>query len=178
MLAIATIAMWVIAIVLHPTLPQSIPLHFDIGGMPDRFGPPTFSNWFLLPVIGTATALLMVGLTPGTRWLLRTVPGIVNVPRKDELLALPLDAQRRALAPLSAMLDWISILIVVGFAAILVGTERVANGAWKTLPSWPLLGFIPLLLGVVLVGHLAIRSRIRTETLIQTALSQQVSSPR
>ncbi len=51
-----------------PSLPPSIPLHFNINGLPDRTGPPT--GLFILPVIG------------GLVWLVNSlVGGILHVRR-------------------------------------------------------------------------------------------------
>ncbi len=141
-LLLSVAGMWTTALVLHPMLPARIPLHFDLSGVLDRFGSPSFANWFLLPIIGTVIPFFLVGISFAMWWLLRTVPGIMNLPRKDELLALPLDAQRRALFPIEAVMTWISIAMMIGFAGLLFGTERVATEAWRTLHSWPLFAFI------------------------------------
>lgn len=164
-LVLTIVAMWTVAVVLHPMLPARIPLHFDFDGTPDRFGRPDFFGWFLLPTLGTIIPLILLGVCALTDWLLRTVPSIVNVPRKAQLLALPLDARRRALQPLNWMMAWLSIVIGWGFIAIQYGTERVANGAWPTLPLWIALVLFALILTVVVGFHFALSQRINTESL-------------
>ena len=91
--------MWIVAGSLYPKLPAKIPLHFNLSGVPDSYGPPNFSNWFLLPVIATLLAVFLLGISALIPFLLRFAPEIVNISRKRELLALPADAQRRAINP-------------------------------------------------------------------------------
>ena len=98
-IALCVIAMWIVAGSLYPKLPAKIPLHFNLSGVPDSYGPSNFSNWFLLPVIATLLAVFLLGISALTPYLLRFAPEIVNIPRKRELLALPADAQRRAINP-------------------------------------------------------------------------------
>jgi hypothetical protein len=94
---LCVIAMWIVAGNLYPKLPAKIPLHFNLSGVPDSYGPPNFSNWFLLPVIATLLSVFLLGISALILFLLRFAPEIVNIPRKQELLALPADAQRRAI---------------------------------------------------------------------------------
>ena len=168
---LCVIAMWIVAGSLYPKLPAKIPLHFNLSGVPDSYGPPNFTNWFLLPVIATLLAVFLLGISALIPFLLRFAPEIVNIPRKQELLALPADAQRRAIQPLTMMMAMISFLITLLFIQILCATERIANGAWETLPSWPLLVLIPSILAIVVWGHIAIRRRITLETTIQLVIN-------
>ena len=108
---LCVIAMWIVAGNLYPKLPAKIPLHFNLSGVPDSYGPPNFSNWFLLPVIATLLSVFLLGISALIPFLLRFAPEIVNIPRKRELLALPADAQRRAIQPLTMMMALIWILV-------------------------------------------------------------------
>ena len=45
----------------------------------------------------TILAVFLLGISALIPFLLRFAPEIVNIPRKRELLALPADAQRRAI---------------------------------------------------------------------------------
>ena len=101
----------------------------------------------------------------------RRAPGIVNIPRKEELLALPADAQGRAIEPLTWMMTIISIVLTLLFIQILHATERIANNAWETLPSWPMSVMIPSIFGIILWGHIAVRRRITIETTIQLVMN-------
>ena len=159
-------AIWIAAFSLHGGLPAKIPLHFDFSGTPDRWGAPNFWNWFLLPIIGTVTSLLLIGIGSLTNTLLNRFPSIVNVPRKEKLLLLDPLARARALRPLSTMLRGISILILWLFLYLIIGTSTVALGAWLTLPVWPLFVQIPLMLLLVAWNHWQIARAIDTEFLV------------
>ncbi len=159
-------AIWIAAFSLHSTLPEKIPLHFDFSGTPDRWGPSSFGNWFLIPIIATAIPALLVGIVPLTNVLLNRCPSIVNVPRKEKLLMLGLDARARALVPLSTMMLSLSILILWMMLYIIIGTSRVALGTWATLPIWPVFVQIPALLGLVLWNHWKLARAIDGEFLL------------
>lgn len=163
LLGLSIAAMWIAAIVLHPTLPASIPLHFNFSGTPDRWGPPSFGNWYLLPILGSALPIFLVGIGSLTEWLLNHCPSIVNLPRKEKLLLLSPAARERSLRPLTTMMYGVSIIIVGLFVYILVGTAKTALEAWTTLPIWPLFVAIPAILGLVLFMNLRLARAIDTE---------------
>jgi uncharacterized membrane protein len=56
---------WVLAIVAYPSLPATIPMHFDLGGSPDRFGPKVLF-WFL-PGVATLVFGLLFAVQFGDR---------------------------------------------------------------------------------------------------------------
>lgn len=164
-------ALWIISIRLYPTLPASIPLHFDLGGTPDRFGPPSIGNWFGLPILGTLIGVFLTAIMAGVPWLLRVAPGIVNIPRKTQLLALPADSQRRALAPMTTMMASIATVIVLIFIYIIHGTARIATGDATILAVWPLFVLIALILALLIIGHFATVRRIDSESAVQSAIN-------
>lgn len=52
---------WVTVINVYPTLPEFIPTHFGLDGVPDTYGPRI--RIFLLPIISTALVVLMTILS-------------------------------------------------------------------------------------------------------------------
>ncbi len=166
-LLIASIAaVWIVSLSLHAALPSKIPLHFDLSGTPDRWGAPTFANWFLLPILATVIPCFLIGIGSLTNTLLDRCPSIVNVPRKEKLLLLDRLARARALRPLAALMHGISILLLWLFLYLIIGTSRVALGAWSALPVWPLFVQIPLMLALVAWSHWQMTRRIDFEFLI------------
>ncbi|HNX58672.1 MAG TPA: DUF1648 domain-containing protein [Spirochaetota bacterium] len=51
------ISLWTIALISFRTLPDSIPVHFSLKGIPDRFG--DRSSIFILPAIATAIVVTL-----------------------------------------------------------------------------------------------------------------------
>ncbi|MSR28957.1 MAG: DUF1648 domain-containing protein [Phycisphaerales bacterium] len=166
MLVVGIAAMWTIAGTLYPTLPPQIPLHFDGSGSPDRWGPPNFWNWFLLPSIGTVVPLFLTGIAAVIPWLLRNYPGLVSIPRRVQFLALPPDGQRRALTALAGMLLWISTVLVWMFAGMIYATALVARGTWSGMPLWVALIPVGAILAIALFGNFLVSRRILVESVI------------
>lgn len=147
--ALTGLALWTI-------LPDRFPTHFDLAGRPDRFADRSSLEFFLLPVLSLVLTALLLGIT---RWIGRLAdahPDWINVPNKERFLALAPAQRRLAMEPARIALSWIAVHLNGLFLYILIGTERVANGAWTTLPSWPVVIFVAVVLGTVV--HLCIRA--------------------
>ncbi len=165
LLALSLVAIWIAALSLHGGLPSKIPLHYDFSGTPDRWGATSFWTWFLLPILGTAISGFLLAIGSLTNVLLNRCPSIVNVPRKEKLLLLDPLARARALRPLGALMNGISILILWLFLYLIIGTSRVALGEWSTLPVWPLFVQLPLMLALVAWNHWQIARGVDAEYL-------------
>ncbi len=163
-LVISLIALWVLAALLWPRLPERIPMHFDFSGVPDRWEARSATNWFLLPALATVFTAFLAATGASIPWMLRRFPHLVNVPRKAELLALPEDARRRALSPTIDMMLWVAAIINAMMANILYGSWMVGTGAWKTLPAiWPLLAIVGMIAAAVILGTWRTSQRILIE---------------
>lgn len=153
LLLVSIAAIWIAAFSFFGRLPERIPLHFDFSGTPDRWGPPSFGNWFLLPILATAIPGVLIGIGSLTHWLLNHYPSIVNIPRKEKLLLLDPPARQRAIRSLTMMMYSIALILSWLFLYLIVGTAQVALGAWSSLPVWPVFVQVPAILGVVLWNH-------------------------
>ena len=172
-LVISLVAMWVVAGVLWPRLPERIPMHFDFSGVPDRWEARSAVSWFLLPSLSTLFIVCFATLAWSLPWMLRRAPNLVNIPRKGELLALAEDARRRALSPTMDMLFWVATIINAMMANILYGSWMVGTGEWATLPAiWPLLAIIGAIALAVIVGSWRTSQKILVETAIAHARSR------
>ena len=163
-LVLAMLAVWGLALQAWPALPERIPMHFDLSGVPDRWGDKSLVSWFGLPALGTLLGFVMGLLLP--RWVAgmarRNSPWL-NVPDKKRFAALPEAARERAVQPLVLGLTWIVLLVQGMFAWIVVGSARVAMGEWPTMPAWPALSPLAVVLVVVVVMLVACQRRIRQE---------------
>lgn len=163
---VSNAVVWAVALIMWDSLPDRIPLHFDFHGVPDRWGAPSVANWLGMPILGSVMSLSMGGAALLTGALARHMPGIVNVPDKALWLALAPDARVRSLASVRMLLAWVGCALNGLFGAMLLCTSAVARGTMTTMPWWPIVGFVAVTLGVVLLTTLRTRQRIRMEVAI------------
>ena len=155
---------WSLAGLWWPTLPAQIPLHFDGAGVPDRWGPASVANWFMLPFIATWLTAMIGGITAFMPALARSWPAIVNVPQKRRWMALPLEARIRTIAPVRWMLSLVGLLANGLFVWILWGTRWVAMDPNPANPTRTIggTGTVFVFVGAILVGVLLASLRMRT----------------
>jgi uncharacterized membrane protein len=152
--ALAGLALcWGVAIALYPELPERFPVHFRLDGTPDRFAARSPSEWYLLPGIATVLVALFGWLLP--IWIRRLAANnspYLNVPDKTRFATLPAAARVRAVTPMLGLLQAVACELTLLFAAILIGTAKVASGAWEGLPPWLPLLAVPILSGTALLA--------------------------
>ncbi len=158
---IALAALWTIALALWGSLPETIPLHFDLAGKPDRFGPSSWGNWLLVPIVFTALTALLAGLSLGLERLARSYPEWINVPQKARFLALDADTRARIVRPIASLLLIVPALLDLLGMYLLAGSAAVAEGRWNRLPWAPLVAVIAAVLATTLVAALGARRAIR-----------------
>lgn len=107
-----------------PNLPDQIPTHFGIGGLPDAWSERSLRSWFLVPGI----ALLMTAGQGILRIMIRSRPGWVNLPGTTRLEDLPEGARGPVLELLSGFLALIQTEMLVIFCLIQLATYRTAMG--------------------------------------------------
>lgn len=148
----ALILLWGLALWLWPELPETIPLHFDGGGQPDRFGARTPLNWFLLPGLATLFVLLFAFVMPP--WiasLARSDSPYLSMPQRAELSRLAPEARVRAVEPVASMLIVLAAEVTLLFAVLLYGTAQVARGSWNALPTAMVFGTLGVLLSTTVL---------------------------
>ena len=129
-------ALWLVALWLWPGLPARIPSHFDAAGQPDGHLPRSVIAWFFLPSLATLVGLAFAFALPAwIRSMAAKNAPYLNVPRKRDFAALDPAARVRAVGPLIVMLRLVSAEVTLLFGVILLGSARVASGAWQRLPQ-------------------------------------------
>lgn len=144
-----------VAAVLWPLLPDTVPIHFGLAGEPDRWSETTVLTWFFLPAISTGTAFLLWGIG---RLVVRT-PETWNLPDREAFLRLTDQQRAPVMDSLLAYLGGVSILTTLLFLALHVGVYTTAVGFTDGLP-WYIgvltAGSVALILG----GAVVLRRRI------------------
>jgi len=112
--------------IVYGDLPARIPTHFNAAGVPDGFG--ARSNWWLLPMINTASAALTIGVA----LVLPSRPDLLNLPSKPEILALPRDAQIAVVRTAQPGLLMLSLIVAGTFLFLQYATWKVTQGRTTT----------------------------------------------
>jgi uncharacterized membrane protein len=125
----ALAAYWAACVVWSQNLPDRYPIHFGASGQPDRWVSGYF-EWFLLPVIATATVLLMFGVGR----LANRAPQLWNIPEKKRFLALSAERRAPILSELSRVLDMAALYTVLVFVVCQWSVYRAATTEQQNLP--------------------------------------------
>lgn len=133
--ALILAALWLWTIYGYGDLPDSIPVHFNAAGNPDRYGGK--ATLFVLPVIA---AFLYAGLS-----ILAKYPHIFNYPT-----AITAENALKQYKGATRLLRYLKTAIVVIFAMIAFHTNELAAGRETSLGAL----FLPLIIGFILVPSL------------------------
>jgi uncharacterized membrane protein len=138
--ALILTATWFLAVYAFSFLPETIPVHFDLKGNPNRFG--SKANLVVLPIIST---ILYTGMT-----IINRYPHIFNYPVKiTEENAL------RQYTNATKMLRVLKLVVLIVFFTIVFFTVRSASGA-----TFQGIWILPFMLAVVYVplGYFIVRA--------------------
>lgn len=152
----------------YPTLPERIPRHFDLAGRPDAWGDRSPAAWFALPVIATATALM---LELATRFALRH-PEFWNVPDKRRFLQLSPAERGPIIARLRDFMALTGVLTTALLAAVQAMVYQSATGRGGT----PFAALAAALAIVAVLIASALRMGARIRTLIREAHARMAAS--
>jgi hypothetical protein len=130
-------AVWWRAIAWYPDLPDSIPTHFDAGGVPDGWAAKSSGAWFLLPGIALGLMVFLGAIGWGLGALVRSSPGLCNMPRKELFVRLSPEGRMVAVAPTRTFLLATLAIFQGMFVWMVEGSARVAVSEGAVLPSWP-----------------------------------------
>lgn len=160
---VALAAYWGRMLQLQGSLPHSIPLHFDLAGRPDAWGPPTFGHWLLLPCIATAMTALFVGIGFGLQKLARDAPDWINLPRKARFVALPPEARVRVTAPLRRLVWMLPLAFIATMWVISEASAQIALDRGGTLPWTPVMVPVAVVLAWTAWGSVSAARAIARE---------------
>jgi len=145
------IALLAFSTAVYADLPARIPTHFDAAGVPDGFG--ARSSWWVLPSISVASAALTIGIA----LVLPRRPDLLNLPSKQEILALPRDAQIAVVREAQPGLLLLGMMTASVFLFLQYATWEVTQG--RTATGIGNLIFIVPIVGIALLPALLIPVR-------------------
>jgi len=131
--------LWIIVIYTYKSFPDTIPVHFDVKGVPDNTG----SKLVLFFLPATAT-LLLTGMT-----FLNSYPQIFNYPIK-----INAENALRQYTLATRMIRFLKLALALIFSLVYfsiseAATENTLFSAWYIIPVILLMVFVPL--GVYLI---------------------------
>ncbi|HSJ24938.1 MAG TPA: DUF1648 domain-containing protein [Longimicrobiales bacterium] len=120
--AVLLLGLWVFAIGAYPGLPEQVPGHIGGSGV-TRWDAKQSSPWFILPIIALVNAAMMYGISA----ISHSTPGSFNVPAKTQLMKLPREGQRYAMAPMRGFMYGMATWLLVLLGYIQVEMYRIAH---------------------------------------------------
>jgi uncharacterized membrane protein len=137
-------------VALYPTLPDPIPIHFNVAGEADRWAAKSIWSVFGVLMVGAAVVVLLAGLSVvAARYSVRTLSD-----DSAQQAALRTQVQRNLL---TSMLSQLSFVIALGISAIELA-QRLLPGA-KAATAASAIGLAVLVM-VVIIANLA-RARVQ-----------------
>lgn len=129
LLAYALIAaLWIWSLWVWPSLPERTPAHFGLDGAVNRWEDASVFGWFRIPIIALGTTIVI----HVAAWLSIRNPRWVNLPQKDELLALAPERQRAVLAKIRDGLGLTAVLTALIMVMVQQLVWHVALGGDAT----------------------------------------------
>jgi hypothetical protein len=116
-------ALWIGSALVWPSLPGRMPRHLGADGV-TTWQSTSLSSWFLLPALATLVVVLLHML----QRLARGRPGLLNIPGREQLLALPPERQAPVIARAVDMMEGTIAIMLLIFCTVQAGLWRVAHG--------------------------------------------------
>lgn len=158
-LAIAT----AVDVALYPTLPDPIPVHFNVAGQPDNWAAKSVWSVFGLLMVGAGVVVLLTVLSiVAARYAART-----QSDDNAEQAALRTRVQRGLL---TSLLSELAFVLALGISAIELAQRVLPGVAWATGAG--AIGLVVLIM-VVIIGNVA-RARVQ----LQPANARDPRNPR
>ena len=143
---IAIVGIWILTLFQYSSLPETIPMHYNLAGKADGFG--NKNQILTLPIV---SSVLFIGLT-----FLNRFPHIFNYPTRineENAFYYYTNATR--------MIRILNLIIVTIFGLIIFKTIQNAKGNADGLGSW----FLPLTFGLIFIPlAFYLTKTIRTKT--------------
>lgn len=130
LLVVLVLAQWLIPLAAYQSLPDRVPVHFDMAGNPDRWASKTGWELWIGPIIATFMAALAI--------VLLRFPQAFNVPRKAEIAALPPEPRARLHDLMREMILAIFVCVLLLMLAINAMVLRLATSSGGS-PSFALI---------------------------------------
>lgn len=115
------------AVANYPTMPEQIPTHFNNSGIPDIWGPKSFSGVFSLPFL----QITLYGILSGLALLFtrrKDIRDIINIPNRDKLSTEQLEKIR------AIIIDGMTVLNLLACTMLFyiqLGMVQVVRGNWS-----------------------------------------------
>ncbi len=127
----------------YHSLPESIPVHFDAGGVPDAFAAPSIGAWFMpfFVSIGFGAMMFLVCMS-----IFKIPESMLSVPKKKQFLSLAPQIKKLLLAKLAFHTLILGITLSAMMFAVSVAMSMLARNSIERFPLWIILAALSLVL--------------------------------
>ncbi len=139
------------AIVSWGGLPKKVPVHFSLGGTPNRWADKgaemiiIFAMPFIITIFLYAIAFLLIP------WMAKKHPAQMNIPNKEKFLALPAEKQNLLWDLTKEMLSAMAVSVNALFLYLIYETVQVALGVMNELQAVWMFPLMALLIAVIVI---------------------------
>jgi len=112
------------SVIVWPTLPERIPIHFGFDGKADNWTDRSFWAWFILPLIAVFSSALIVVMS----WLVQRRPEVINLPDRTAFLALTPARRQPVIDTLRRSMYLLAMIITIMLGIMQIGSYRTALG--------------------------------------------------
>ena len=151
-------------------LGSSVPQHFGLSGRADAWSEKTWLSWFALPIAAAVSAIVMYLVS----FLGRRKPGLYNMPRKAQFLALSGDRRVKVIAMLEAFCAWVAVALTVHMVA---AQYAMYSAAINPSDRIPLLTVLTLVGGTTALGIGGMLFMQRVDERIRQLASEETGGP-
>ncbi len=136
-----TAAQWLLPLAVMSSLPERVPIHFDLQGNPDRYTSRTSWELWFGAIIGTFLGVLVIALMK--------FPGAYNVPWKAEIAALPEPQRHRLHDLMREMLLGIFVAVQGMMLAMVALIFSLADERNVKMPWFIIIAFLVVPLAIM-----------------------------
>jgi uncharacterized membrane protein len=162
LIVVLAVTPFVILVHYYPALPERIPVHWGLGGTPDRWATKSLSTVFLLPVLAVYLQSWLLLLKHDLVHAKMTVPAAHA--------ELYFDAKEQLIKATTRMLDWLRSLVAIllgGVSMFVLFSTIESLRHWMSLANlliWPIAGMLPVVAFYYLYRFLSINNTLEKAT--------------
>jgi uncharacterized membrane protein len=144
------LVLFVFSAATYADLPDPIPVHFDGQGRPNGWLDKSWWSWLALPLFALGLTVIMFASARLVDWT-RRHPRWLNMPHKQEFLALPAHRQAPIWRMMRQIVLWLNLPMVGLVLYAQMAIHHLATHQSATIAVWPLVLSIGVMIALAIV---------------------------
>jgi len=161
--AIVILILFIYALATYSALPEKIPIHFTVHGVPDSWADKSWSVWLTLPLVALGLSCLFYATTYLVD-VAKKHPKWLSLPKKKEFLSLPEEKQAPIWRKMKSMLYWMTFPMNLMILYAFHTTYTMAVGTAESLVMWPVWACMGAILIITFAMTWGLIRSVRTAT--------------